>query len=99
MRYLLSKQEIAYLSGSKELTSKQRRDIRYRLNKKAANLRGTADFRGGFDDILSEGLRNLSSAGGLLLLLLLLRRHYARATTASQHYYMRDATEEKKRAP
>jgi hypothetical protein len=52
MRDLLSKQEIAYLSGSKELTSTQRRDIRYRLNKKAANLRG-ADFRGGFDGILS----------------------------------------------
>jgi hypothetical protein len=33
-RYLLSKGEVAYLSGSKELTSKQRRDIRYRLNKK-----------------------------------------------------------------
>jgi hypothetical protein len=34
LRFLLSRQEIAYLSGSKDLTSKQRRDIRYRLNKK-----------------------------------------------------------------
>jgi hypothetical protein len=31
---LLSKNERAYLAGSKEFTAKQRRDIRYRLNKK-----------------------------------------------------------------
>ena len=31
---LLSKNERAYLAGSKEFTAKQRRDIRYRLSKK-----------------------------------------------------------------
>jgi hypothetical protein len=31
---LLSKNERAYLAGSKDFTAKQRRDIKYRLNKK-----------------------------------------------------------------
>jgi hypothetical protein len=45
MRYLLSNQEVAYLSGSKDLTSKQRRDIRYRLNQKLRLLGAAADLR------------------------------------------------------
>ena len=41
---LLSTNERAYLAGSKELTPKQRRDIKYRLNKKIAQFRDAADF-------------------------------------------------------
>lgn len=37
---LLSKNERAYLTGSKEFTAKQRRDIRYRLNKKLKLCKG-----------------------------------------------------------
>jgi hypothetical protein len=44
---LLSKNEQAYLHGSKEFTAKQKRDIRYRLRKKVANFRDAAEIRDG----------------------------------------------------
>ncbi len=58
MQYIFSKNEIAYLTGSKEFTGKQRRDIKYRLNQKLRLLNnngdddddsrgGAAEFRGG----------------------------------------------------
>jgi hypothetical protein len=41
---LLSKNEIAYLTGSKEFTVNQRKNIKYYLKKKVAKLRDVANF-------------------------------------------------------
>ncbi|HJU34756.1 MAG TPA: hypothetical protein VJ695_06520 [Nitrososphaera sp.] len=46
---MVLKNERTYLAGSKEFTAKQRRDIRYRLNKKLRR-RGAAELRDGDDD-------------------------------------------------
>ena len=59
LQHLLSKNEIAFLSGSKGFTGKQSRDIKYRLNQKLRLLNldlasVAADFRGGAAELRDD---------------------------------------------
>jgi hypothetical protein len=61
---LLSKNEIAYLTGSKEFTVNQRKNIKYHLKKKVARLRDVANFRDlNYDSIVRAAVAQLAERG------------------------------------